>query len=434
MENGNGKGWESILSSRSKTGDVRCSKVLSGASFKATKKKTDAVRSKEVSGASSTTKKKDISSPCQVNTTSNRPRRSGMIKNVEVKRSILEREQCARTRKTDVLLDQIRSINEGHVECKELPLASLPNTLRKKEKKSSTTHKYHVDSPLRSKRFTNVEEKKVFMKGLERRERSVTKKTNTVVEQYRSVAKGRDGEKAVGEAKPRLVKSERREPSVTKNISPVVEPYRSVTRGQVGVKKVGERMLSLVKYDSSTDTASSSSSRGGDVKAYQTRRQQLVVGLSSRLPKDEEEAAVKVQSKSDDTCDDSDDDSDDDSSTSSSSSSSSRDSGSEDSVSLSSLYPHSTTTGGILRHSSRFCLSNHSSSSMGHLSSSFNRSQTRFSLENEVIEVPKIPEELLVNMFYDDEELAQFRYEAFCEKIGVDPDFDGGSQSRRKED
>ena len=31
--------------------------------------------------------------------------------------------------------------------------------------------------------------------------------------------------------------------------------------------------------------------------------------------------------------------------------------------------------------------------------------------------------QLLVRL--DDEELAQFRYEAFCEEIGVDPDYDG---------
>lgn len=50
----------------------------------------------------------------------------------------------------------------------------------------------------------------------------------------------------------------------------------------------------------------------------------------------------------------------------------------------------------------------------------------RFSLaSSQVIEVPKLPVEDLPDLFYDDDELAQMRHEAFCESLGINPsDFD----------
>lgn len=79
---------------------------------------------------------------------------------------------------------------------------------------------------------------------------------------------------------------------------------------------------------------------------------------------------------------------------------------------------------GILRHSGRF---HQSCSSMGLIGAPSHNSQTRFSADTEVIEVPMIPAEFFDDVYYDKNEIAQFRYEAFCEKIGVDHDYDGSS-------
>jgi hypothetical protein len=49
-------------------------------------------------------------------------------------------------------------------------------------------------------------------------------------------------------------------------------------------------------------------------------------------------------------------------------------------------------------------------------------SQIRFSLDaNIVFEIPRYERESLFDLFYDEDEIADFRHEAFCEEIGVDP-------------
>jgi hypothetical protein len=50
------------------------------------------------------------------------------------------------------------------------------------------------------------------------------------------------------------------------------------------------------------------------------------------------------------------------------------------------------------------------------------RHSAHFSLDMvEVLMIPKLDSHSFSTLFYDDEELAQFRYEAFCEKCGLDP-------------
>lgn len=45
-----------------------------------------------------------------------------------------------------------------------------------------------------------------------------------------------------------------------------------------------------------------------------------------------------------------------------------------------------------------------------------------FSLDMvEVVMVPKLDLDSFSTLFYDDEEIAQFRHEAFCEECGLDP-------------
>jgi hypothetical protein len=55
--------------------------------------------------------------------------------------------------------------------------------------------------------------------------------------------------------------------------------------------------------------------------------------------------------------------------------------------------------------------------------SSLHSHSARFSLESsQIIEVPKFDKEDLPDLFYDDDELANMRHEAFCEKLGINPD------------
>jgi hypothetical protein len=354
--------------------EVSCCKGSSGVLPEIVKKKSTTVRNSEVSGVSSTAIKKDAE-------VSTRLRRSKTYKSItDVKLSCVERQQSTCTRKSNFLLDRDQTTkNERRVAGeKDFPPASLPRLFQNHGHKSSAVRLSHVDTQLRSGRITEGNVKENAVKVLNQDEPSFPKKANIQSgKQHRSITKGCD---------------------------------------DVVVKTVPPRKPYLLQYDSSRDTASSSSSDEGDQEKYRIRRQpSLIVKSSTTSHKNEEKASIhQVPTKNDDTSNDSIDDSDDDSI-------------SESSIDLFSLCPESPTKGGILRRSGRFSLSSESfSSSTGHhMSSPFNRSQTRFSSKNEVIEVAKFPTEFFIDMFYDDEELAQFRYEAFCEKIGIDPNFDG---------
>lgn len=55
------------------------------------------------------------------------------------------------------------------------------------------------------------------------------------------------------------------------------------------------------------------------------------------------------------------------------------------------------------------------------LNSSSHHNTVRFSMDAEVVTVPKFPIKDFSDYFYDEEEIAEFRYEAWCEECGFDP-------------
>jgi hypothetical protein len=81
----------------------------------------------------------------------------------------------------------------------------------------------------------------------------------------------------------------------------------------------------------------------------------------------------------------------------------------------------STVIVGILKHTTtnnNHNHSNHNTSRSSLLSSSNHSIQTRFSVENNQIHVvPRIPDDSYHDLFYEEDEINEFRYEAFYEKV-----------------
>ena len=80
----------------------------------------------------------------------------------------------------------------------------------------------------------------------------------------------------------------------------------------------------------------------------------------------------------------------------------------------------------ILKQTSTFFVSDRSFGESTESTNTSTRSLTsrdsvRFSDCVDVKNVPRFPIEEFSNLFYEDEEIAQFRYEAFCEDCGFDP-------------
>jgi hypothetical protein len=69
----------------------------------------------------------------------------------------------------------------------------------------------------------------------------------------------------------------------------------------------------------------------------------------------------------------------------------------------------------------RAILKQTSSRSMNAASSSSLNNSVRFSSDVDVVAVPKFPIEEFSNLFYELEEIAQFRHDAWCEECGFDP-------------
>jgi hypothetical protein len=200
-----------------------------------------------------------------------------------------------------------------------------------------------------------------------------------------------------------------------------------------GGKEIGEDELPRMgNADDSDGTDSSSASQAGDPAKHARLRRELP--LSTRPSSKWQHAHGMVPSFVDESScrdgddpDDEEDEVDESSIKSPPSSSCDRHHNHDDSLdmSLSSISTVSIGPVGILRRSCRFGRDQKSGSSTLLVGGSSHHSQTRFSMADEIIEVPKIPNDLLDDVFYDDDEIAQFRYEAFCEEIGVDPDDDG---------
>jgi hypothetical protein len=84
--------------------------------------------------------------------------------------------------------------------------------------------------------------------------------------------------------------------------------------------------------------------------------------------------------------------------------------------------PPQTTVIGILKSSNS---SRSSQCFQGWSSSSNHSTHTRFSVENnQVYLVPKLPGDSFHELFYEEDEISQFRYEAFWEKINLDDNED----------